>query len=425
MYMQWICGLAALGVLAAGVCHGDSLDAQAFGAAGTGEKDDSAAIQKALDECAAKGGGRVKLPAGRYRLDKPISIPSGVTLAGEWEAPHHAQLMKGTVILACAGKGKEDDPPLVSLNPSSGVKGLTFFYPEQRVPGAQRYPWTIQGRGMHGSVQDVTLVNAYKGIDFGTHANELHYIRNVFGCPLKVGVFIDRCTDIGRVENVHFNPHYWMRAQAEGVPSWPDLSAFLWNNCTAFEIGRTDWEYIFNTFSYGCKVGYRFFASKHGACNGNFLGIAADWAQTAVLVEQTQEPGLLITNGEFVGGDGAETEIEVTVSHTGVVQFSNCSFWGPSQRIARIAGNGMVSMSQCNFVAWDRGGKAAPAIEARGGSLMVQGSRFGRDLNQIVLNEAVKTAVIAGNTMAGPLKIENRSTGDVQITGNVSRVKPK
>ncbi len=238
-------------------------------------------------------------------------------------------------------------------------------------------------------------------------------------------MFIDRCTDIGRVENVHFNPHYWMRAQAEGVPTWPDLSAFLWNNCTAFEIGRTDWEYIFNTFSYGCKVGYRFFASQHGACNGNFLGIAADWAQTAVLVEQTQEPGLLITNGEFVGGEGAETEIEVAASHTGVVQFSNCSFWGPSQRIARIAGNGMVSMSQCNFVAWDRGGKGAPAIEANGGDLIVQAARFGRDLNQIVLDEAVKTAVITGNRMAGPIKIENRSTGDVQVTANVSRVKPE
>jgi len=39
-----------------------------------------------------------------------------------------------------------------------------------------------------GSVIDTTLVNPYKGIDFGTCPHEWHYIRGVFGCPLKIGV---------------------------------------------------------------------------------------------------------------------------------------------------------------------------------------------------------------------------------------------
>ena len=420
MSIHGVCVLAGC-LFLAGACSGASLDAKAFGATGTGEKDDSAAIQKALDECAAEGGGTVKLPAGRYKLLKPISVPSGVTLAGEWEAPHHAQLMKGTVILADAGRGRENDPPLVSLSPSSAVKGLTFFYPAQRVPDAKPYPWTIQGSGMHCSVMDVTLVNSYKGIDFGTNPNELHYIRNVFGCPLKVGVFVDRCTDIGRIENVHFNPHYWMRAEVEGIPTWSDLSAYLWQNCTAFEFGRTDWEYVLNTFSYGCKIGMRFFASKHGACNGNFLGNGVDWAQTAILVEQTQEPGLLFTNGEFVGGKGAETELEVASSHTGVVQFSNCAFWGPTKRVARIAGKGMVSMSQCNFVNWAEG---VPAIEALGGDVTIQACRFAHGSNHVMLGPELGTAVVSGNTMTAPIKIDNRSKGDVQVFGNVSRTKP-
>ena len=407
-------------VLAAGACSGASLNARSFGATGLGEKDESAAIQKALNECESKGGGGVNLPAGKYRLDKPITVPSGVMLSGEWEAPHHAQLTKGTVILAYAGKGKESDPSLISLSPSSGVKGMTFFYPEQRIPGTQPYPWTIQGSGMHCSVIDVTLVNAYKGIDFGTNANELHYIRNVFGCPLKVGVFVDRCTDIGRIENVHFNPHYWARAEVEGIPQWPDLLAYIFGNCTAFEFGRSDWEYVLNTFSFGCKVGMRFFASPHGACNGNFLGNGIDWAQTSILVEQTQEPGLLFTNGEFVGGQGAENEIEVTASHRGVVQFSNCAFWGPTKRVAKIAGDGMVSFNQCNFVNWAEG---VHAIEAVGGDVSIQASRFSRGANHVSLGPEVKTAVIIGNTMSAEVKIDNQSKGDVSITGNVSRAK--
>ena len=415
-----IYAMLACFVLAAGACSGAALSAKDFGATGLGKKDDSGAIGKALDACASEGGGIVNLPAGKYRLDKPITVPEGVMLSGEWEAPHHAQLTKGTVILAYAGKGRENDPPLISLSPSSGVKGMTFFYPEQRIPGTQPYPWTIQGTGMHGSVIDVTLVNVYKGIDFGTNANELHYIRNVFGCPLKVGVFVDRCTDIGRIENVHFNPHYWGRAEAEGVPQWGDLIAYIWSNCTAFEFGRSDWEYVLDTFSFGCKVGMRFFASPHGACNGNFLGNGVDWAQTAILVEQTQEPGLLFTNGEFVGGTGAETAIEVTASHRGVVQFSNCAVWGPHKRVARIAGDGMVSFNQCNFVNWAEG---VYAIEAAGGDVSIQACRFSHGANHVSLSPDVKTAVISGNTMSAAMAIDNRSKGDVQITGNVSRAK--
>lgn len=390
-----------------------------FGAKGDGRTDDTAAIQRALDEATTAGGGAVLMPAGTYRLDGSLSVPEGVILSGVWQAPHHAQLQRGTVIEAYAGRGQEDGAPLINLAPSSGVKGVTFFYPEQRCPDVQPYPWTIQGRGMHGSVIDVTLVNAYKGIDFGTHPNELHYVRNVFGCPLKVGVHIDRCTDIGRIENVHFNPHYWMRCGADNVPAWEDLRRWLFEQCTAFEIGRSDWEFVVNTFSYGCKVGYRFFRSEAGACNGNFLGIAADWADMPLLVEQTQTPGLLITNGEFVGGTGCEAQVVVTSEHSGVVQLSNCSFWGPAERIARIAGTGFVSLAQCNFCDWDHSKRGASAIEVNGGNVIVQGCRFGKDKPQIALGADVVGALIFGNQMAGPVRIDNRSDGDVQIGLNV------
>lgn len=389
-----------------------------------GVSDDSVVIQKALDECAASGGGTVKLNAGKYRLDKPINIPAGVTLAGEWEAPHHVMLDKGTLILAYAGKGKETDPPLIKLNASSTLKGVSIYYPEQTIP-AIPYPWTIQGEGVHCNVLDVTLSNPYKAIDFGTYPNELHHLRNVFGCPLKIGVFIDRCTDIGRIENVHFNPNFWTQIGGKNPIDGGKLVAYTLENCIAFDIGRTDWEYVLNTFSFGCKVGFRFFESAYGSCNGNFLGNGVDWPKTAILVEQTQAPGLLFTNGEFVGAEGSEAMIEVTAKNTGVLQLANCSFWGPAQRVARIAGNGSVSMSQCN-INWLKVPKGVPLIEASGGDLTVQASRFGQDAIQVRLGGDVKAAVIMGNTMFGPIKIENQSRGDVQILANVSRApKPK
>jgi len=80
----------------------------------------------------------------------------------------------------------------------------------------------------------------------GTRWNELHLVRNVFACPLNLGVDIDQCTDIGRIENVHFNPNFRTRMALK--PGYPvgDLEAYLEKNLVGFKIGKTDWEFIAN-----------------------------------------------------------------------------------------------------------------------------------------------------------------------------------
>jgi hypothetical protein len=413
----WLCVL--LSCLAACAMAAD-FPAAKFGARGDGKTDDGPAIQRALAAAAKANGGRVVLDARSYRLDTALTVPGGVTLAGTWESPHFTP--EGTILLATANKGQEDGPALIRLSPNSAVRGLTVFYPEQRLPDPVAYPWTIQGAGTNCSVMDVTLVNPTRGIDFGSQANELHYVRNVFGCPLQRGVYLDKTTDIGRVENVHFNPNFWARSGFPGAPAHAVLIPYLAANCIAFDIGRSDWEFISNTFSFGCKVGYRFFESKDGACNGNFTGIAADWAVTAVLIEQTQPAGLLITNGEFVGGDQSEACVEVTATHTGVAQFSNCAFWGPMDRVARIKGSGRVQFAGCNFVNWGARNKTLPAIEALDGDLDVSHCNFMEDKTQVYLGPNV-TATIQGNHTTGPLRVTNESKADTSISGNVSRGK--
>ena len=139
-----------------------------YGAKADGKTDDTAAIQKALDAAAKDRGGVVDMPKGLYRVEDHLVIPPGVCLSGEWQAPHHANTEHGTVILAVGHAGKEDGPALINLGQSSAIKGITIFYPDQDPAAVKPYPWAIQGKGMHGSVIDVTLVNPYKGIDFGT-----------------------------------------------------------------------------------------------------------------------------------------------------------------------------------------------------------------------------------------------------------------
>ena len=56
------------------------IDVKTCGAKGDGVALDTSAIQRAIDACAADGGGRVVLPAGRY-LTGSLRLASGVTLA--------------------------------------------------------------------------------------------------------------------------------------------------------------------------------------------------------------------------------------------------------------------------------------------------------------------------------------------------------
>ena len=65
-------------------------------------------------------------------------------------------------------------------------------------------------------------------------------------------------------------------------------------------IGRSDWQFMLNTFCLGYRIGYHFTATDAGTTNGNFLGIAADATLIPVQLNATSNYGVSITNGEFV-----------------------------------------------------------------------------------------------------------------------------
>jgi hypothetical protein len=156
------------------------------------------------------------------------------------------------------------------------LKGVVRYYPKQDPEQEPKsYPWAIAMRGKNPAVLDVELLNPYNGI----HAaqNERHLIRNVSGQPLHVGIWVDDIWDIGRIENVHFNPWWSMQ---------PKLLDWQMRNGQAFVFGRSDWQYVLNTFCYGYWIGYRFIATQRGVCNGNFVGIGADDCYTALVVDQ-------------------------------------------------------------------------------------------------------------------------------------------
>jgi len=255
---------------------------------------------------------------------------------------------------------------------------------------------------------DVECLNCWNFVRAVNSAR--HYIARLQGQPINTGVFIDETYDIGRVENVHFNPWY---------SSHPAFMTWQLTHGRSFVIARSDWEYVYNTFSFGYSVGYHFIKSPAGSCNGNFLGIGADMAINAsVLVDSADAWGLLITNGEFTAfmdpgfgkTDADSTQIVVSSTNTGAVRIVNSAFWGPSNRVARIEGSGSVGFGDCIFSQWDAGKKGNAAIAINGtGSLSVRGCEFQQDANQIEIGAGVRRAVVVGNLITGRTRISGEA----------------
>jgi hypothetical protein len=399
----------------------DNYQVADFGAKGDGKTDDTAAFQKALDAAGQAGGGMVHAPRGSYFFAGHLNVPPAVTLKGIWESvPAHngirdAGLPKptddGTTLLVTESAGNEDGPPFITLNHNATLKGVVIFYPEQNPAEEPKpYPYAIAMRGKNPAVLAVELLNPYNGID--ASQNERHLIRDVQGQPLRRGIFVDFIYDIGRIENVHFNPWWSMQ---------PKLFAWQQKHGEAFIFGKSDWQYVFNTFCFGYNIGYKFIKTKSGDCNGNFLGIGADDCFTALEVEECSPIGLLISNGEFVSFHGPDpTMVRVGTNNAGSVRFVNSAFWGPCNQIAKIAGKGTVGFSDCTFVQWDRNREGRHAIQAAGGNLLVRGCEFQENKPQVEVGADVRKAVITGNLIKGKLRVANNSSGVVIVKDNAS-----
>ncbi|MGC9326255.1 MAG: glycosyl hydrolase family 28-related protein [Candidatus Hinthialibacter sp.] len=376
-----------------------------FGALADGQTDDTAAIQRCIDAAAEKGG-QVYLPPGRYLVKGSLDVKTGVVVKGVHEAPLAIEPLIGTIIMAVGGRDHEDAPALFEMGHSSTVTGLTVWHPEQKPDDIHPYPWTFHLTGFDNTVENITLINSYNGIRVGPENNVRHRIRSVYGCVLRRGLFVDFCTDIGRVENVQFHCHWWSAQSVGG--NWDLVYKYMYENCEAFVFGRTDWEYVTNNFVFPAKIGFRFIKTEHGACNGHFTANGADACETSVLVEEIQPMGLLITGGQFVSFNG-ENPIQLVVAPTctGSVRLVNCAFWGPSNHNALINGKGFVSFNDCYFSNSKKGTEKMPLIVAKSGRLQINNSSFATAQPSVELGPELQHAIIQGNNGVNGVRIIN------------------
>lgn len=413
--MRWIDGLLWVAMLTGGGVMAQ-VDARAHGATGDGVTDDTAAIQAALN-AAAEAGPVCLLPPGKYRIDGALNVPPGVTLTGASGGVPHSEHPIGTVLLAYGGRGDADGEPLVTLRPNAVIRQMTIHYPEQRLPDIAPYPWTIRIDGELCQIVDMTLTNPYQALDLGTNWNELHTVRNIFACPLKTGVYVDQCTDIGRIENVHFNPNFWTRMALE--PKFEgDIKAYLEQNLVGFKIGRTDWEFISNCFVIFPVVGWLFDDFGHGPGNAVIHTSGSDIGPVAARFNQTQpHAGVQWTGGQFMG------TIEVGPNNRGPIKLSNCGFWPIAETRYHVdkQGPSTLVLNSCHFSGWDGAGEGVGCIQASGGRLIVHACEFMSDKLQIDLQPGLTAASITGCLLRGENAFRNTSQAQVEMGFNTTQ----
>ncbi|MBP5273499.1 MAG: hypothetical protein ILO36_00995, partial [Abditibacteriota bacterium] len=139
-----------------------------FGAAGDEKTDDTAAFAAAL-EAAGKAGGTAYVPAGRYVITAPLTVPSGAELRGIGEGPPHTMVPCSCILIGTA-PGREDGA-FLDLSPGSSLRGVTFWYVRARIDRRTPFPWTVRALGKNCQVRDVSLGNSWQGLDFASAAD--------------------------------------------------------------------------------------------------------------------------------------------------------------------------------------------------------------------------------------------------------------
>ena len=209
----------------------------------TGIKDATQAIQKALDDVAAMGGGVVFLPSGRYRISGSLKLGYATALVGEWVHPDKGGIGKGTILLAYGGRDNaEGDALLVAASSETALINLTVYYPEQKADDIHPYPPTISA--FMSTLQNLTLCNSYFAID--QKSMNASFLSNIYGTVLNRGVLAPESQEFSWMRDIHFSNHYWSEAvkRIGGSPlsaaQTADVEAYTKQHLIGLELQRLD-----------------------------------------------------------------------------------------------------------------------------------------------------------------------------------------
>lgn len=309
----------------------------------------AAVIQEAVDHCAESGGGVVYLASGEYYLDQPISISTSVFLCGCGDPTKFAE--EKTVLCCRYGKDAPELEPQISMSACTGIKNLVFYYPEQSISAPVAYPATVRQNGLDSiTLENIVMINPWRGIQCGPDANELHFIKNVYMTPLDIGFYIDMTTDIGRIQGLHITPECY--AEYVDGADINSVREYMLSNTIGLFMGRSDWEYIYDYSAEDCAVGIKITAVQDSGPNAQLSGVRLHNCNIGIELIDVNPYGIALSDS-IIGCDrsGLEAALKTNSSFGTIMQLSGVDFEGCGgyKTVISHDGSGQLSFADCSF----------------------------------------------------------------------------
>lgn len=389
-----------------------------FGATAGGQSDNTVAFQNAIDACHKAGGGVVFVPAGRYRIEGRLDLKSGVTLRGDWRNPEDATTSGiGTLLCVFYGRGLNDlAEPFVQMHNSTGLKDLAFWYPDQNVSSPVPYAFTIaQKGGKQATVENVTLINSYRGIRLGPTANELFTARDVYITALNVGFRRDQVYDCARLHRIRIKPKYWAES---GLPNAPaaeeqveELKSYMLASATGAVISHYAWTWMYDWEIESCHVGIEtrrsWVKTKNRGPNGGFVRLRVIDCQTAMIVGVLNPQGWAVTDARIASDISGSVGVRTVPGFEMICLLHSVTFGGKLRYPLYCEGRtGTVSLFNCTFEDWADDGYA---IYAPAGTVQATQCAFQCAKNHLFAGERVKAFGLLGNSFAGGLQLTDEA----------------
>ncbi|WP_435241687.1 glycosyl hydrolase family 28-related protein [Streptomyces cucumeris] len=276
-------------------------------------EDATPAVQKALDDAGAAGGGIVYLPAGWYRINSHLKVPANVELRGSSSVPNRDQIgnSHGTVLLGYDGRNTstpDTDTALITLaGDSAGTRGLRVFYPENnpfKDEGMVPYPYAVRAKADRNYVVNMGATNPWNGLDFTDSDADNFFIRKVDGVFLNHGISVG-ANEGGRIEGVLSNGNSAFRLDY-GISGWLGedgavfplvIDKYTRKRETLVDVNGAQDLSMLNVFGYGPHDGLRVRSGSASAFN---LG-TDNLGEGGHTVEATSGQALAVNTMRYAG----------------------------------------------------------------------------------------------------------------------------
>lgn len=329
-------------------------------------EDNAAALQKAIDE-AAKKGGTVYVPAGKYRLESPVTVKSNVTLLGSCNTFHSAIDSDVTYFVTDYGKNQPDSV-LFTLEEGSVATGFSVSY-DKILQGCETpYGWTFRGMGKDITLTNMVVTGGFKVIDFETNQCDNHYIENIAFVAYDTGIAVSG--ENGVLRWCTSNPATYSDNPFSAERNWDTgwngvLQTSLRETSTAYRVNNAKNEIMVLCFVFGVNKGVH----AKGDSELYLIGMGVDYSMHTLYAQDNAN--IIATDIQGVGCPGDSCAIYTDKNYIGTLTAYSTTAWSIKGDVVKVNG-GNVNIIGGVFSACGNS-----ALNQKGGNVVMNGVMIG------------------------------------------------